>query len=64
MFKEILYGHDFQAEDSIQKLTDKFLMKINTNGCVRMHDLIYTGRKIVSQESTLQPYNRSRLWFL
>ena len=55
MFKEILYGHDFQAEDSIQKLTDKFLMKINTNGCVRMHDLIYTGRKIVSQESTLQP---------
>ncbi|XP_039687532.1 disease resistance protein RUN1 isoform X2 [Medicago truncatula] len=62
--KEILYLHGFHAEDGIQQLTDKSLMKIDTNGCVRMHDLIQDmGREIVRQESTLEPGRRSRLWF-
>jgi L1 cell adhesion molecule like protein len=62
--KEILYLHGFHAEDGIQELTDKSLMKIDANGCVRMHDLIQDmGREIVRQESPLEPGRRSRLWF-
>ncbi|PNY04852.1 resistance protein [Trifolium pratense] len=62
--KEILYYHGFHAEGGIQELTDKSLMKIDTNGCVRMHELIEDmGREIVRQESTLEPGRRSRLWF-
>ncbi|CAK8564578.1 unnamed protein product [Lathyrus sativus] len=62
--KEILYLHGFHAEHGIKELTDKSLMKIDTNGCVRMHDLIQDmGREIVRQESTLEPGRRSRLWF-
>ncbi|KEH33076.1 NB-ARC domain protein [Medicago truncatula] len=63
--KEILYLHGFHAEDGIQVLTDKSLMKIDTNGCVRMHELIQEmGREIVRQESTLEPGRCSRLWEL
>jgi L1 cell adhesion molecule like protein len=52
--KEILYLHGFHAENGIQKLTDKCLMKIDTNGCVRMHDLIQDmGRETVRQESNI-----------
>nr|WIL59971.1 nodulation protein [Melilotus officinalis] len=62
--KEILYLHGFHADDGIQGLIDKSLMKIDVNGCVRMHDLIQDmGREIVSQESMLEPGRRSRLWF-
>ncbi|KAL5078194.1 hypothetical protein RYX36_017178 [Vicia faba] len=62
--KEILYLHGFHAENGIKDLTDKSLMKIDINGCVRMHDLIQDmGRAIVRQESTLEPGRRSRLWF-
>jgi L1 cell adhesion molecule like protein len=62
--KEILYLHGYHAEDGVQELIDKSLMKIDTNGCVRMHDLIQDmGREIVRQESTLEPGRRSRLWF-
>ncbi|XP_004492416.1 disease resistance protein Roq1-like [Cicer arietinum] len=62
--REILYLHGFHAEDGIQELTDKSLMKIDVNGCVRMHDLIQDmGREIVRQESTLEPGKRTRLWF-
>ncbi|WJX36737.1 nascent polypeptide-associated complex beta subunit [Trifolium repens] len=62
--KEILYHHGFHAEDGIQELTDKCLMKIDVNGRVRMHDLIRDmGREIVRQESPLEPGRRSRLWF-
>ncbi|RHN65892.1 putative TIR domain, winged helix-turn-helix DNA-binding domain-containing protein [Medicago truncatula] len=62
--KELLYLHGFHAEDGIQVLIDKSLMKIDINGCVRMHDLIQSmGREIVRQESTLEPGRRSRLWF-
>ncbi|CAJ2662890.1 unnamed protein product [Trifolium pratense] len=62
--KEILYLHGYHAEDGIQELIDKSLMKIDANGCVRMHDLIQDmGREIVRQESTLEPGRRSRLWF-
>jgi hypothetical protein len=62
--KEMLYLHGFHAEDGIQVLVDKSLIKIDTNKCVRMHDLIQgMGREIVRQESTLEPGRRSRLWF-
>ncbi|KAL5078191.1 hypothetical protein RYX36_017175 [Vicia faba] len=62
--KEILYLHGFHAENGIDELIDKSLMKIDNNGCVRMHDLIQDmGRKIVRQESTLEPGRRTRLWF-
>ncbi|RHN65880.1 putative TIR domain, winged helix-turn-helix DNA-binding domain-containing protein [Medicago truncatula] len=62
--KEILYLHGFHADDGIQVLTDKSLIKIDANSCVRMHDLIQgMGREIVRQESTLEPGRRSRLWF-
>ncbi|RHN65891.1 putative TIR domain, winged helix-turn-helix DNA-binding domain-containing protein [Medicago truncatula] len=62
--KELLYLHGFQAEDGIQVLIDKSLMKIDINGCVRMHDLIQgMGREIVRRESTSEPGRRSRLWF-
>nr|WIL59987.1 nodulation protein [Melilotus officinalis] len=62
--KEILYLHGFHADDGIQVLTDKSLMKIDVRGFVRMHDLIQDmGREIVRQESTLEPGRRSRLWF-
>jgi len=62
--KEILYLHGFHAEDGIQQLTDKSLMKVDTYGGVIMHDLIQDmGREIVRQESALEPGRRSRLWF-
>nr|WIL59965.1 nodulation protein [Melilotus officinalis] len=62
--KEMLYLHGFSAENGIQVLTDKSLIKIDGNGCVRMHDLVQDmGREIVRQESTLDPGRRSRLWF-
>ncbi|XP_058758638.1 disease resistance protein Roq1-like isoform X2 [Vicia villosa] len=62
--KEILYLHGFHAEDGIDELIDKSLVKIDNNGCVRMHDLIQDmGRKIVRQEPALEPGRRSRLWF-
>nr|WIL59973.1 nodulation protein [Melilotus officinalis] len=62
--KEILYLHGFHADDGIQVLTDKSLMKIDVRGFVRMHDLIQDmGREIVRQESRLEPGRRSRLWF-
>ncbi|AES65521.2 TMV resistance protein N isoform X1 [Medicago truncatula] len=61
--KEMLYVHGFSAENGIQVLTDKSLIKIDGNGCVRMHDLVQDmGREIVRQESTLEPGKRSRLW--
>ncbi|XP_029125285.1 TMV resistance protein N [Cajanus cajan] len=61
--KEMLNLHGFHAENGIQVLTDKSLMKIDGNGCVRMHDLIQDmGREIVRQESS-EPGRRSRLWF-
>ncbi|RHN73558.1 putative Heat shock protein 70 family [Medicago truncatula] len=61
--KEMLYLHGFSAENGIQVLTDKSLIKIDGNGCVRMHDLVQDmGREIVRQESTLEPGKRSRLW--
>jgi len=38
-------------------------MKIDGNGCVRMHDLVQDmGREIVRQVSTSEPGGRSRLW--
>ncbi|XP_045787524.1 disease resistance protein RUN1-like [Trifolium pratense] len=62
--KEILYLHGFKVENGIQVLTDKSLIKVDGNGCVRMHDLVQDmGREIVRQESTLEPGRRSRLWF-
>ncbi|XP_061352075.1 disease resistance protein Roq1-like [Gastrolobium bilobum] len=62
--KEILYLHGFHAENGIQVLTDKSLIKIDLNGFVRMHDLIQDmGREIIRQESTLEPGRCSRLWF-
>ncbi|XP_024632747.1 TMV resistance protein N [Medicago truncatula] len=62
--KEMLYLHGFKAENGIEVLTDKSLMKIDDGGCVRMHDLVQDmGREIVRQESTLEPGKRSRLWF-
>ncbi|GAU20877.1 hypothetical protein TSUD_120690 [Trifolium subterraneum] len=62
---KVSYDDLEEAEkDGIQELTNKSLMKIDTNGCVRMHDLIQDmGREIVRQESTLEPGRRSRLWF-
>ncbi|AES65510.2 disease resistance protein (TIR-NBS-LRR class), putative [Medicago truncatula] len=62
--KEMLYLHGFSAENGIQVLTDKSLIKIDVNGCVRMHDLVQDmGREIVRQESSVEPGRRSRLWF-
>ncbi|RHN73571.1 putative Heat shock protein 70 family [Medicago truncatula] len=62
--KEMLYLHGFSAENGIQVLTDKSLIKVDGNGCVRMHDLVQDmGREIVRQESTVEPGRRSRLWF-
>ncbi|XP_061355776.1 disease resistance protein Roq1-like [Gastrolobium bilobum] len=62
--KQILYLHGFQAEDGIQVLIDKSLIKIDPNGFVKMHDLIQVmGREIIRQESELEPGRRSRLWF-
>ncbi|XP_039686423.1 TMV resistance protein N isoform X1 [Medicago truncatula] len=62
--KELLYLHGFSAENGIQVLTDKSLIKIDANGCVRMHDLVQDmGREIVRQESTVEPGRRSRLWY-
>jgi len=62
--KELLYLRGFSAENGIQVLTDKSLIKIDGNGCVRMHDLVQDmGREIVRHESTVEPGKRSRLWF-
>jgi L1 cell adhesion molecule like protein len=62
--KEILYLHGFEVENGIQVLTDKSLIKVDGNGCVRMHDLVQDmGREIVRRESPSEPGRRSRLWF-
>ena len=61
---EMLHARGFYPEHGIQVLIDKSLMKIDSNDCVRMHDLIQNmGREIVRQESTFEPGKRSRLWF-
>ncbi|XP_057430423.1 disease resistance protein RPV1-like isoform X1 [Lotus japonicus] len=61
--KEILYLHGFNAENGMQVLNDKSLIKIDGSGCVKMHDLIQDmGREIVRLESTMEPGKRSRLW--
>ncbi|ESW23433.1 hypothetical protein PHAVU_004G046400 [Phaseolus vulgaris] len=60
----ILEAHGFYVEDGLRVLVDRSLIKIDSSGFVRMHDLILdTGREIVRQESTLEPGRRSRLWF-
>ena len=61
---EMLYVRGFHPEDGIRVLIDKSLMKIDSNGCVRMHGLVQDmGREIVRCESTFEPGERSRLWF-
>ena len=60
----MLKAHGFHVEDGLRVLVDKSLIKIDSFGFVRIHDLIRdTGREIVRQESTLEPGRRSRLWF-
>jgi len=60
----LLQAHGFCVEDGLRVLVDRSLIKIDSSGLVRMHDLIRdTGREIVRQESTLEPGRRSRLWF-
>jgi hypothetical protein len=62
--KEILYLHGFHAEDGIQVLIGKSLIKIDSSSCVRIHDLIQgKGNEIMRQESTLKRGRRSKLWF-
>ena len=60
----MLKAHGFHVEDGLRVLVDKSLIKIDSFGFVRIHDLIRdTGREIVREESTLEPGRRSRLWF-
>jgi len=60
----LLQAHGFYVEDGLRVLVDRSLIKIDSFGLVRMHDLIRdTGREIVRQESTLEPGRLSRLWF-
>jgi len=60
----LLQAHGFYVEDGLRVLVDRSLIKIDSSGFVRMHDLIRdTGREIVRKESTLEPGRRSRLWF-
>lgn len=64
LVKEMLDIRGFHAENGIEVLTDKSLIKIDDTGRVRMHDLIQDmGREIVRWESKFEPGRRSRLWF-
>ncbi|KAI8571082.1 hypothetical protein RHMOL_Rhmol01G0089100 [Rhododendron molle] len=61
---KILEGHDIFAEDEIQKLADRCLIKYDCHDQIVMHDMIRDmGREIVRQESLEDPGKRSRLWY-
>ncbi|KAG5564746.1 hypothetical protein RHGRI_000821 [Rhododendron griersonianum] len=63
---KILEGCNISAEDGIQKLADRCLIKYDyCIDLIMMHDLIRDmGREIIRQESLEDPGKRSRLWYL
>ncbi|CAL5401827.1 unnamed protein product [Camellia sinensis] len=59
----ILDGCDFYTTVGIQNLIDRYLLTINEQKKLVMHQLVQEmGREIVRQESPKEPGERSRLW--
>jgi len=60
---KILNDCGFFATIGIRHLLDKALIRVDSENCVQMHDLIQEmGKQIVREESPKNPGERSRLW--
>ena len=59
----ILEGCGFYPKIGIENLVDRYLLKIDENNKLGMHQLLQAmGREIVHLESRAKPEKRSRLW--
>ncbi|XP_028765425.1 TMV resistance protein N-like [Neltuma alba] len=61
---QILDGCEFYAEDGLQILIERSLVKVGRNNKLEMHDLLQEmGKEIIRGSPPKHPKERSRLWF-
>ncbi|XP_058750330.1 disease resistance protein RPV1-like [Vicia villosa] len=63
MITKILNECGFYAEIGIRHLLDKALIRVDSNECIQMHDLIQEmGKQVVREQSPKNPGQRTRLF--